>query len=148
MESFLLVSIWLGFLGLSTALLEPMPLPLDIQECYDQQSYNTTPSFDIALHIQNFCFQNYEYKQIASGKIWSGPNVTQEGVNYIASLFRQIFQEAEDYQRLKRKVGRVKRQAPLRRYRREVRSPGAFQPFARCIQDLQTRASIYSSLTL
>ena len=146
MKSFLFVSIWFGVLGLSLALLEPIPLPVDLQECYETRSFNMTPSFATALHIQNFCLKSYEYKQIAAGRVWSGPNITQEGANYIDSLFRQIFQEAEEVQRIKRNGGRVKRQI-RRRYRREVRSPGAFQPFARCIQELQTKASDNYSYT-
>ena len=146
MKSFLFVSIWFGVLGLSLALLEPMPLPADLQECYETRSYNMTPSFATALNIQNFCYETYEYKQIAAGRVWSGTNITKEGANYVDSLFRQIFQEAEEVQRIKRIGGRVKRQI-RRRYRREVRSPGAFQPFARCIQELQTKASDNNSYT-
>ena len=54
MKSFLFVSIWFGVLGLSLALLEPIPLPVDLQECYETRSFNMTPSFATALHIQIF----------------------------------------------------------------------------------------------
>lgn len=135
-----LYAVWLGFIGLSSALLEPTPFPAELQECYEYRSYNMTPSFKAAMHIQNICFRNYQYNQFAAGKVWSGPNITQEGVNYIESLFRQILLEANDVERYNKHGGRQKRQAFPGRFRREVRSPGAFQPFANCIQRLQSES--------
>lgn len=141
MLDFLFVSIYLGFLGLSSALFEPIQLPEDLQECYENRSYNMTPSLAHALYIQNFCFRNFEYRQIANGKVWSGPNITIEEINYIDSLFRRILQEANEVERQNKKGGRKKRQI-TRRYRREVRSPGAFQQFARCITDLNNEVNL------
>lgn len=137
-----LVVVWLGLVGLSSALLEPTPFPVELQECYEYRSFNMTPSYDAAMHIQNTCFRNYQYKQFAAGKIWSGPNITQEGVNYIASLIRQIMIEAKQAEDYHKNGGRKKRQAFPGRYRREVRSPGAYQPFADCVQRLQGEVSV------
>lgn len=121
----------LSLLKLSSALLEPNPFPETMKECYDFRSYNMTPSDEVALMIQNHCFKNYQYKQIAEGKVWTAPNITQEGVNYINSLFRKLLGEIVASSKSKHQ----KRQAAVR-FRREVRSPGAFAPFANCIQEL------------
>lgn len=121
----------LSLLKLSSALLEPNPFPETMKECYDFRSYNMTPSDEVALMIQNHCFKNYQYKQIAEGKVWTAPNITQEGMNYINSLFRKLFGEIVASSKSKHQ----KRQAAVR-FRREVRSPGAFAPFANCIQEL------------
>lgn len=121
----------LSLLKLSSALLEPNPFPETMKECYDFRSYNMTPSDEVALMIQNHCFKNYQYKQIAEGKVWTAPNITQEGMNYINSLFRKLLGEIVASSKSKHQ----KRQAAVR-FRREVRSPGAFAPFANCIQEL------------
>lgn len=121
----------LSLLKLSSALLEPNPFPETLKECYDFRSYNMTPSDEVALMIQNHCFKNYQYKQIAEGKVWTAPNITQEGMNYINSLFRKLLGEIVASSKSKHQ----KRQAAVR-FRREVRSPGAFAPFANCIQEL------------
>lgn len=121
----------LSLLKLSSALLEPNPFPKTLKECYDFRSYNMTPSDEVALMIQNHCFKNYQYKQIAEGKVWTAPNITQEGMNYINSLFRKLLGEIVASSKSKHQ----KRQAAVR-FRREVRSPGAFAPFANCIQEL------------
>lgn len=140
MLDLLFVSVYLGFLGLSSALFEPIQLPVDLQECYEHRSYNMTPSFAHALYIQNFCLRNFEYRQIANEKVWSGPNITIEEINYIDSLFRRILQEAKEVERQNKNGGRKKRQI-TRRYRREVRSPGAFQQFVGCITRLHNNVS-------
>ncbi|XP_061166505.1 uncharacterized protein LOC133206230 [Saccostrea echinata] len=127
----------IGVLGLSSALLKSIPFPVELEECYKLRSYNMTPSDSVAISIQNFCFRNFQYTQLSAGKIWSGPNITQDGINYINSLFRQIFAEAREVEKYNRKGGRHKRQAFPGRYRREVRSPGALQRFAACINRLQ-----------
>ncbi|XP_062610711.1 tyrosinase-like protein 2 [Saccostrea cucullata] len=133
------ITTFLGVLGLAHSLLEPIPLPNDLQECYKFRSFNMTPSDSAAIRIQNFCFRNYEYKQIAAGKIWSGPNITEEGINYIDGLFRQIFTEAREIEAYY-KGGRHKRQATRPwRYRQEVRSGNAFRRFANCINRLQNQ---------
>lgn len=121
----------LSLLKLLSALLEPNPFPETLKECYDFRSYNMTPSDEVALMIQNHCFKNYQYKQIAEGKVWTAPNITQEGMNYINSLFRKLLGEIVASSKSKHQ----KRQAAVR-FRREVRSPGAFAPFANCIQEL------------
>lgn len=121
----------LSLLKPSSALLEPNPFPKTLKECYDFRSYNMTPSDEVALMIQNHCFKNYQYKQIAEGRVWTAPNITQEGMNYINSLFRKLFGEIVASSKSKHQ----KRQAAVR-FRREVRSPGAFAPFANCIQEL------------
>lgn len=121
----------LSLLKLSSALLEPNPFPKTLKECYDFRSYNMTPSDEVALMIQNHCFKNYQYKQIADGRVWTAPNITQEGMNYINSLFRKLLGEIVASSKSKHQ----KRQAAVR-FRREVRSPGAFAPFANCIQEL------------
>lgn len=121
----------LSLLKLSSALLEPNPFPETLKECYDFRSYNMTPSDEVALMIQNHCFKNYQYKQIADGRVWTAPNITQEGMNYINSLFRKLLGEIVASSKSKHQ----KRQAAVR-FRREVRSPGAFAPFANCIQEL------------
>lgn len=121
----------LSLLKISSALLKPNPFPETLKECYDFRSYNMTPSDEVALMIQNHCFKNYQYKQIAEGKVWTAPNITQEGMNYINSLFRKLFGEIVASSKSKHQ----KRQAAVR-FRREVRSPGAFAPFANCIQEL------------
>lgn len=121
----------LSLLKPSSALLEPNPFPKTLKECYDFRSYNMTPSDEVALMIQNHCFKNYQYKQIAEGKVWTAPNITQEGMNYINSLFRKLFGEIVASSKSKHQ----KRQAAVR-FRREVRSPGAFAPFANCIREL------------
>lgn len=142
-----LYAVWLGLIGLSSALLEPTPFPAELQECYEYRAYNMTPSFKAAMHIQNICFRNYQYNQFAAGKVWSGPNITQEGVNYIESLFRQILLEAKHVEKYNKHGGRQKRQAFPGRFRREVRSPGAFQPYANCIQRLQSEVSVNACST-
>ncbi|XP_052718706.1 uncharacterized protein LOC128190628 [Crassostrea angulata] len=139
MPGLLFVSLCVGFLGLSLALLEPIPFPASLQECYEYRSYNMTPSFEAAHQIQQYCYRNFEYQQIASGKVWSGTNITIQGINYIDSLFRQIFREVEEMERQNKNGRRTKRQTIGRRYRREVRSPGAYQPFADCIVRLQNQ---------
>lgn len=128
----------LSLLKLSSALLEPNPFPETLKECYDFRSFNMTPSDEVALMIQNHCFKNYQYKQIAEGKVWTAPNITQEGMNYINSLFRKLFGEIVASSKSKHQ----KRQAAVR-FRREVRSPGAFAPFANCIQDLYGRVNTH-----
>lgn len=135
----------LTLLKLSSALLEPNPFPETLKECYDFRSYNMTPSDEVALMIQNHCFKNYQYKQIADGKVWSAPNITQEGMNYINSLFRKLFGENGIIASSKSK--HHKRQAAVR-FRREVRSPGAFAPFVNCIQDLYGKVSTCTCIGL
>lgn len=132
----------LTLLKLSSALLEPNPFPETLKECYDFRSYNMAPSDEVSLMIQNHCFKNYQYKQIADGKVWSAPNITQEGMNYINSLFRKLFGENGIIASGKSK--HQKRQAAVR-FRREVRSPGAFAPFANCIQDLYGMVNTYAA---
>ncbi|XP_061189970.1 uncharacterized protein LOC133197781 [Saccostrea echinata] len=129
----------IAVLGLSSALLKPIPFPVELEECYKLRSYNMTPSDSVAIGIQNFCYKSFQYKQIAANKMWSGPNITQNEINYINSLFRQIFAEAREVEKYK-KGGRLKRQAFPGRYRREVRSPGAFRRFVDCIDDLERRS--------
>lgn len=102
-----------------------------------------TPSFEAAHQIQQYCYRNFEYQQIATGKVWSGTNITLQGINYIDSLFRQIFREVEDLERQNKNGRRTKRQTINRRYRREVRSPGAYQPFSDCIVRLQNEVNLY-----
>lgn len=148
MPGLLFVSLCVGFLGLSLALLEPIPFPASLQECYEYRSYNMTPSFEAAHQIQQYCYRNFEYQQIASGKVWSGTNITIQGINYIDSLFRQIFREVEEMERQNKNGRRTKRQTIGRRYRREVRSPGAYQPFADCIVRLQNQVNLYLFLFL
>ncbi|XP_061162759.1 tyrosinase-like protein 1 [Saccostrea echinata] len=134
-ESILFLFISLIFFKISSALLEPTPFPNTLRQCYELRSYNMTPSDETAIRIQNDCYKQYHYQQIAEGKIWSGPNVTQEGKNYINSLFRQLYVEVNKIS-TSDKSQRHKRQVGMGRRRREVRSPGAFQPFAQCIQRL------------
>lgn len=143
MLGLLFVSLCIGFLGLSSALLEPIPFPASLQECYEYRSYNMTPLFEAAHQIQQYCYRNFEYQQIATGKVWSGTNITLQGINYIDSLFRQIFREVEDLERQNKNGRRTKRQTINRRYRREVRSPGAYQPFSDCIVRLQNEVNLY-----
>ncbi|XP_061197835.1 tyrosinase-like protein 1 [Saccostrea echinata] len=133
------IATFLGVLGLVHSLLKPIPLPTNLQECYKFRSFNMTPSDSDAIRIQNVCFRNYEYKQIAAGKVWSGPNITQEGINYIDGLFRQIFTEAREVERYysgRRHKRQIRR--PWR-YRQEVRSGNAFRRFANCINRLQNQ---------
>lgn len=130
----------LSLLKLSSALLEPNPFPKTLKECYDFRSYNMTPSDEVALMIQNHCFKNYQYKQIADGKVWTAPNITQEGMNYINSLFRKLFGEIVASSKSKHQ----KRQAAVR-FRREVRSPGAFAPFVECIRRLYNTVNTFDT---
>jgi hypothetical protein len=146
----LFVAVCAGVFTPSLALLKSIPLPSTLQECYEFRSYNMTPSDEVASKIQNFCYRDYMYKQMADGKVWSGPNITKEGLNYIDSLFRQLFIEAREVQIFKSKSRRHKRQARRRfpgRYRREVRSPGAFQRFADCLNRLNTQVNLCHILT-
>lgn len=131
------VTTWFGILGLSWGLLEPIPFPVDIQNCYDYRSYNQTPSPDAAMQIQIMCYRNYQYEQMAAGNVWTGKNLTDEGVSYINSLFRRLLIEADEAEKYHRNGGRQRRQTTPRRFRQEVRSTGGFDPFARCIQRLQ-----------
>lgn len=128
-----------GLLELSSALLEPAPFPDALRECYEFRSFNLTPSDQVASRIQTSCYRHYQYKQLAKGNIWSAPNITQEGVNYINGLFRQVFNEARHIANYNKKSKRHKRQAMFPgRYRQEVRSPGgAYQRYANCILRLQ-----------
>lgn len=130
----------LSLLKLSSALLEPNPFPETLKECYDFRSYNMTPSDEVALMIQNHCFKNYQYKHIADGKVWTAPNITQEGMNYINSLFRKLFGEIVASSKSKHQ----KRQAAVR-FRREVRSPGAFAPFVECIRRLYNTVNTFAT---
>lgn len=134
-----LIFLCLGLLELSSALLEPSPFPEALRECYKFRSFNMTPSDEVTTKIQNFCYRQYQYQQIAEGKINSQTNLTQEGVNYIHGLFRQIFNEAREVASYSVKSKRHKRQALFPgRFRQEVRSPGgAFRRYARCIRRLQ-----------
>ncbi|XP_061162758.1 tyrosinase-like protein 1 [Saccostrea echinata] len=137
-----IIFICLELVQLSSALLDPAPFPDALKQCYEFRSFNMTPSDEVAVNIQNYCYRQYQYKQIADGKIWSPLNITKEGVNYIHGLFRQIFNEARDVARHSMKSRRHKRQARFPgRYRQEVRSPGgAFRRYARCILRLQREA--------
>lgn len=126
---------------LSSALLEPNPFPKTLKECYDFRSYNMTPSDEEALMVQNHCFKYYQYQQIADGKVWTAPNITQEGMNYINSLFRKLFGENGIIASGKSK--HQKRQAAVR-FRREVRSPGAFAPFVECIRRLYNTVNTFA----
>lgn len=139
-EFVLPVFICLTIVKLSSALLEPSPYPATLRECYNFRSYNMTPSDEIALQIQNYCYKQYQFKQIAEGKVFSTPNITEEGMNYINSLFRQLFGESSEIVK-NEKLKRQKRQTMPVRIRREVRSPGAFAPFARCIRSLYNRVN-------
>jgi hypothetical protein len=97
-----------------------------------------TPSDEVTMKIQNFCYRQYQYQQLAEGKINSPTNLTQEGVNYIHGLFRQIFNEAKQVAHYNVKSRRHKRQAIFPgRFRQEVRSRGAYRRYARCIARLQ-----------
>ncbi|XP_062572515.1 tyrosinase-like protein 1 [Saccostrea cucullata] len=136
-KEFLFVVTCAAVFELSSALLKPIPFPVELEECYRLRSYNTTPSDSVALEIQDFCYKSYHYKMIAAGKMWSGPNITQSEINYINSLFRQIFAEAREVEKYNEKGGRHKRQAFPGRYRQEVRSPGAFRRFVECIDRLE-----------
>ncbi|XP_062610691.1 uncharacterized protein LOC134272478 [Saccostrea cucullata] len=145
----------LGVVGLSSALLKPIPLPVELEECYKLRSYNMTPSDSVATSIQNFCYKHFQYKQLSAGKIWAGPNITEDGINYINSLFRQILAEARAVEKYNKKGGRHKRQAFPGRYRQEIRSPGAFQRFANCVNRLQresieenTQRNTYQTLSV
>lgn len=130
----------ISLLKLSSALLEPNPFPETLKECYDFRSYNMTPSDKVALMIQNHCFKNYQFKQIAEGRVWTAPNITQEGMNYINSLFRKLFGEIVASSKSKHQ----KRQAAVR-FRREVRSPGAFAPFVECIRRLYNTVNTFAT---
>ena len=132
-----IVSVFFGLLGLSSALLELSQFPDELRECYEFRSYNMTPSDQDAIYIQNFCYRQYQYKQLAKGNMGSSPNITQEGINYIQGLFRQIFNEAREVHQFHQSSKRHKRQAFPGRYRQEVRSPGAYPRYANCILRLQ-----------
>nr|XP_022345442.1 tyrosinase-like protein 1 isoform X1 [Crassostrea virginica] len=132
-----IVSVFFGLLGLSSALLELSQFPDELRECYEFRSYNMTPSDQDAIHIQNFCYRQYQYKQLAKGNMGSSPNITQEGINYIQGLFRQILNEAREVHQFHQSSKRHKRQAFPGRYRQEVRSPGAYPRYANCILRLQ-----------
>lgn len=140
MVRYLQIIISLGILQLSHALLESIPLPAELQECYENRSYNVTPSPEMAMYIKNMCYRHYQLKQMAAGKVWGGEKLTKEGMNYINSLFRRLLREAEDVEKSKKDGGRQKRQT-TRRFRQEVRSPGGFQAYANCIQRLQNEVS-------
>ena len=131
------VSVFLGLLGLSSALLELTQFPDELRECYEFRSYNMTPSDQDAINIQTICYHKYQYKQLAKGNMGSSPNITQEGINYIQGLFRQILNEAREIHQFRQSSKRHKRQAPTWRYRQEVRSPGAYPPYVNCILRLQ-----------
>lgn len=138
-ETLVIACFIFGLLELSSALLESAPFPDALRECYEFRSFNMTPSDQVATGIQTSCYRHYQYKQLATGNIWSAPNITQEGVNYINGLFRQIFNEARHIANYNKKSKRHKRQAMFPgRYRQEVRSPGgAYQRYANCILRLQ-----------
>lgn len=138
-ESLVIACLIFGLLELSSALLEPAPFPDALRECYEFRSFNLTPSDQVASRIQTSCYRHYQYNQLAKGNIWSAPNITQEGVNYINGLFRQVFNEARHIANYNKKSKRHKRQAMFPgRYRQEVRSPGgAYQRYANCILRLQ-----------
>lgn len=142
MASFFNAAILLGLLGLSSALLEPIPFPTELQECYEYRSDNVTSSAESAIYIQKMCYRMFLYEQMADGIVWSGENLTQEGINYIDSLFRRILAEADEVEKYKKLGGRQKRQASTTRTRREVRSPGAYQPYVNCVQRLQTEVTM------
>ena len=131
------VSVLLGLLGLSSALLELTQFPDELRECYEFRSYNMTPSDKDAIHIQTICYRKYQYKQLAKGIMGSSPNITQEGINYIQGLFRQIFNEAREVHQFHQSSKRHKRHIPTWRYRQEVRSPGAYPRYVKCILRLQ-----------
>ena len=86
MVRYLQIIISLGILQLSHALLESIPLPAELQECYENRSYNVTPSPEMAMYIKNMCYRHYQLKQMAAGKVWGGEKLTKEGMNYINSL--------------------------------------------------------------
>ncbi|XP_034313327.1 tyrosinase-like protein 1 [Magallana gigas] len=138
MACFLFALLWLGFLSLSSALLEPISFPTELQECYEYRSDNVTSSAESAIYIQNTCYRSFLTDQMTDGKVWSGENLTQEGISYIDSLFRRILAEADEVEKYKKLGGRQRRQASTTRTRREVRSPGAYQPYVNCVQRLQT----------
>ena len=132
-----IVSVFLVLFGLSSALLELSQFPDELRECYEFRSYNMTPSDQDAINIQNFCYRQYQYKQLAKGNMGFSPNITQEGINYIQGLFRQILNEAREVHQFHQSSKRHKRQAFPGRYRQEVRSPGAYPRYANCILRLQ-----------
>lgn len=142
MACFLFALLWLGFLSLSSALLEPISFPTELQECYEYRSDNVTSSAESAIYIQNTCYRSFLTDQMTDGKVWSGENLTQEGISYIDSLFRRILAEADEVEKYKKLGGRQKRQASTTRTRREVRSPGAYQPYVNCVQRLQTEVTM------
>ena len=131
----------------SHGLLEPMPLPKSLWQCYEYKSFQINNTQLPARKIQDYCIRKYLYEN--AEHMWAPPNITEDGVNYINSLMRQIFSEIHDIKLydLDQKKGngtktrRRKRQAaPGMRYRKELRTlqPKEWIRFTQCLNRLKS----------
>ncbi|KAK3086410.1 hypothetical protein FSP39_018034 [Pinctada imbricata] len=122
----------LGILPIVYGLLEPMPLPRKLSECYEYKSFDVNVTQVPARQIQDFCIRQYLYKEVSSQ--WR-PNITSDGINYINSLMRKIFSEMHDLElsekakdtNSKKKRSRRQTSGNGGRYRQEMRTMLPFQ---------------------
>lgn len=98
-------------------LVQEIPNPAELLECFWYKSLNTSVADVPGKLIEDFCLRKYSLSQYSEN---TQKNISAEGVRYLDSLFRQINAEI--------RLTRNKRQATATwRYRREIRALSARQ---------------------
>lgn len=98
-------------------LVQEIPTPADLLECFWYKSLNTSVADVPGKLIEDFCLRKYALSQYGEN---TQRNISVEGVRYLESLFRQIDGEV--------RLTRNKRQvAATWRYRQEIRTLSARQ---------------------